>query len=423
MSDLNVIDQFLTSFSRYIDGGFGLLGGHVRALTSLLVGIDVTLAGLFWAMGGEDDIIARLVKKVLFVGAFAFILNSFSALSGIIFQSFASLGLIAGGGTLSAEDLLKPGHLAGTGFSAAWPLLDQASKLMGFAGFFNNFLTIVILLVAWLIVIIAFFVLAVQLFVTILEFKLTSLAGFVLVPFAFWNRTSFLAERVLGTVVTSGVKVMVLAVIVGIGSGYFAQFTTALQGQEPDVGQAMSLVLASLALLGLGIFGPGLSAGLVSGAPQLGAGAAIGTAGLAVGGATLGAGAAVAGGRLLSSGALNAVRAGASLGTSWTPGPNRPGAGPGVSGNHSLVSPVGTGSAARSGGAAPSSAPDSAQQPDPAYGQASADSSAGEPMPDWARRLQAAQRNRQLRQGLIQTLREGDRGGSGAAPDISERED
>jgi hypothetical protein len=125
--------------------------------------------------------------------------------------------------------------------------------------------------------IIAFFILAVQMFVTIIEFKLTSLAGFILVPFALWNRTSFLAERVLGNVISSGIKVMVLAVIVGIGSGFFTEFTTALQGQEPDIGQAMSLMLASLTLFGLGIFGPAIASGLVAGAPQLGAGAALGT--------------------------------------------------------------------------------------------------------------------------------------------------
>jgi hypothetical protein len=42
-------------------------------------------------------------------------------------------------------------------------------------------------------------------------------------------------------------------------------------------------VLAALALLGLGIFGPGIATGLAAGAPQLGAGAAVGTA-LAAGG-------------------------------------------------------------------------------------------------------------------------------------------
>jgi type IV secretion system protein TrbL len=44
---------------------------------------------------------------------------------------------------------------------------------------------------------------------------------------------NFLAERVLGNVVTSGIKVMVLAVIVGIGSTYFGQFASALQGRSP----------------------------------------------------------------------------------------------------------------------------------------------------------------------------------------------
>ncbi|WP_174291878.1 P-type conjugative transfer protein TrbL, partial [Sphingomonas bacterium] len=300
MNDLNVIDQFLAAFIRYIDSGFGLLGGDVHFLTVTLIGIDVTLAGLFWALGGEGDIIGRFIRKILYIGAFAFILNSFSTLADIIFRSFAEAGLTAGGGTLTAADLLRPGRLAGTGFAAAWPLLKQVHQYLGITTFFDNFLTIAILLFAWAIVIIAFFILAVQLFVTILEFKLTSLAGFILVPFALWNRTSFLAERVLGNVVSSGIKVMVLAVIVGIGSNYFTQFTTALDGQQPDIGQAMSLVLASLALFGLGIFGPGIASGLVAGAPQLGAGSVGGTAIGAAGVTMVGAGAArMAGGAAL----------------------------------------------------------------------------------------------------------------------------
>ncbi|HEY1144004.1 MAG TPA: type IV secretion system protein, partial [Sphingomicrobium sp.] len=87
MNDMNVIDRFLAAFIRYIDSGFGLLGGDVAFLTSTLVGIDVTLAGLFWAMGGGDDIIGRFLKKILYVGAFAFILGNFQRLSEIIFRS------------------------------------------------------------------------------------------------------------------------------------------------------------------------------------------------------------------------------------------------------------------------------------------------------------------------------------------------
>ena len=118
----------MAAFIRYIDSGFGLLGGDVGFLTTMLIGIDITLAGLFWAMGGEDDVIGRFLKKILYVGAFALILNSFSTLADIIFRSFAGLGLTAGGGTITAEDLLQPGRLAGTGFEAAWPLLDQVER-------------------------------------------------------------------------------------------------------------------------------------------------------------------------------------------------------------------------------------------------------------------------------------------------------
>lgn len=432
MGDLNVIDRFMEAFVRYIDSGFGLLGGDVGFLTSVLIGIDITLAGLFWAMGGEDDIIGRFLKKILYVGAFALILNSFSTLADIIFRSFAGLGLTAGGGTLSADDLLKPGRLAGTGFEAAWPLLDQASEMVGFTTFFDNFLTIAILLIAWVIVIVAFFILAVQLFITILEFKLTSLAGFVLVPFALWNRTSFLAERVLGNVVSSGIKVMVLAVIVGIGSGFFAEFISALQGEEPDIGQAMSLVLASLALFGLGIFGPSIASGLVAGAPQLGAGAAIGTTVAVAGGAALGGGAALAGARAVGGGALGAIRAGTTMGSAAstayklgqeTSGSNSIGAG--ISGmataakgalSNKLSAATGLGAAAERGANAAWVAGS------PPVASVASSSPSSDSTPAWAQRLRAEQAGRHHRQVAYHAIKDGDRGGASATPDIKERD-
>src|SRR5690606_32777054 len=123
-----------------------------------------------------------------------------------------------------------------------------------------------------------------------------------------------IAERVLGNVVSSGIKVMVLAVIIGIGSTLFSQFTAGFGGQTPTIDDAMAIVLAALSLLGLGIFGPGIASGLVSGGPQLGAGSAVGT-GLAVGGAALAAGGAaglaIKSGAAAMSGGAAAVRGGA----------------------------------------------------------------------------------------------------------------
>jgi type IV secretion system protein TrbL len=291
MGGTGVIDHFLEVFTRYIDSGFGLLSGEVAFLATTLIVIDITLAALFWSWGADEDIMARLVKKTLFVGVFAYIIGNWNALARIVFESFAGLGLKAAGTGFSASDLLRPGRVAQVGLDAGRPILESISGLMGYIAFFENFIQIVVLLFAWAMVLLAFFILAIQLFVTLIEFKLTTLAGFVLIPFGLFGQTAFLAERVLGNVVSSGVKVLVLAVVVGIGSTLFSEFTVGFGGNQPTVEDAMAIVLAALSLLGLGIFGPGIANGLISGGPQLGAGSAVGTA-VAAGGAVMAGGAA-----------------------------------------------------------------------------------------------------------------------------------
>ena len=300
MEDLAIIDRFTETFSRYIDSGFGLVSGDVMFLTSVLVALDITLAGLFWALNGEDNVPAQLIKKVLYVGFFALLLNNFKSLSEVVFQSFAGLGLKASGATLTAADLMRPGFVASTGFTASRPLIEKAGELVGFTSFFTNFVTIVVLMLAWLVVLLAFFVLAVQLFITIIEFKLTTLAGFILVPFALFGQTAFLAERVLGNVITAGIKLMVLTIVIGIGASLFG--TLVRPAAEITLTQAASTILAAIAVFGLAIFVPAIAAGLVSGAPQLGAGAAVATT------AALG-GSAIAGGMLASGGVRLAGRA------------------------------------------------------------------------------------------------------------------
>lgn len=186
--------------------------------------------------------------------------------------------------------------------------------MAGFPEVFVNIAPIVMMFLARFIVILCFFVLAVQLFVTLIEFKLTTLAGFVLVPFALWNKTAFPAEKVLGNVVSSGIKVLLLVVIVGISTGLFAEFPTT--PGEPSIDHALVVMLASLAMLALGIFGPGIATGLVSGGPQLGAGAmagaALGAAGTAVkvGAAATGVGSAVVAGARMAPAAASAIGSG-----------------------------------------------------------------------------------------------------------------
>ena len=417
MGGTGVIDRFLGVFTQYIDSGFGLVQSDVHWLAGVLIAIDMTLAGLFWAMAPDEDVLARLIKKTLYIGLFAFIIGNFNNLAQIIFNSFAGLGLEAGGGTLTQAQLLQPGRLAQVGIDAGKPILDSISSLVGFVAIFRNFVQIVILLIAWLIVVISFFIMAIQLFVSLIEFKLTTLAGFVLVPFGLFGRTAFLAEKVLGNVVSSGVKILVLAVIVGIGSTIFGQFTNGFNN-PPTIVDALTLILASLALLGLSIFGPGIANGLIAGGPQLGAGAAFGTglaaAGIGVAGTALTTrGLGAAGGALASTargaatvagGATAAYRAGGLVGVAEASASSA------ISPLRRAVSSIKESFAAGERAAA--------QRPRPGDGPSRGPSN-GEP-PAWAQRLR---RNQTIGHGITavdHAIRSGDRPIGGGGVDLSE---
>ena len=425
MNDTGVIDQFLTVFTQYIDSGFGLLGGEVGFLSTTLIVIDVTIAALFWAWGTDEDVLQRLIKKTLYIGTFAFIIGNFSNLAGIMLQSFAGLGLQASGSGMAIGDFMRPGVVAATGLDAGQPLLDATADLVGPVGLFTNFVQILILLISWLIVVIAFFVLAIQVFVTIIEFKLVTLAGFVLLPFAFFGRTAFMAERVLGHIISSGIKVLVLAVITGIGTTLFTQFINAGLGVEPDIQQVMAIALAALTLLGLGIFGPSIANGIVSGGPQLGAGAAAGTA--------IAAGATIAGGiagAKLAAGAAGSAIAGTATGSARAAG--------GASGAYAAGAAGKTGRAAAASGLAnvAKSAASSAASPlrraadslkaNYAAGKAgtpanAAATGAADGPPAWATAMKRRQAMTQGANMASHTLKGGDSHGGGSGPDISDK--
>ena len=428
MHGTGVIDHFLDVFTTYIDSGFGLLRPEMAYIATTLIVIDMTLAALFWAWGEGEDIVARLVKKTLFVGVFAYLIGNWSSLSRIVFESFAGLGLKASGTNLALADFLRPGRIAQTGVDAGHPLLDTIAGLTSFSSVFDNLVQIAVLGLSWAVVILAFFVLAIQLFVALIEFKLTTLAGFVLVPFGLWGKTSFMAEKVLGNVISSGIKVLVLAVVVGIGSTLFGEFTAGFGGATPTVDDALAIALAALSLLALSIFGPGIANGIVAGGPQLGAGAAVG-AGLAVGGAAvaglgaarIAAGAAgniARGGAYAAGAATGGYRAGAS-GSSGTASVAGGAMGVGKTALSAAVSPLRSAAASMKGAFAKGGS-------DVGSGFAPAPPGGGDPgvgsngAPAWAKGMRRAQAVSHGVGLAVNALRSGDGSGSGSSVSVGE---
>ncbi|WP_313045344.1 type IV secretion system protein [Brevundimonas sp.] len=324
-------NTLMTVFSDTVTAGFAALQGPVNSVFGLMITLVVALTGIQWALSPQREILAAGFGKVLLVGAFAWLINDWQALSETLYAGFIELGLTAGGGDLAREDFLNPGAVLAQGWTIVKALGDTPAPVANPLDVVGNLTDALILGLAMIGILLAFAVLALQIIVALLEFKIVTLGGFVLLPFGIWNRTAFLAERPLGYVVSAGLKVLALAVVVSGAQSIFDQLQPST---NPDIYEALSILVAAILLAMLAVFIPNLASALVTGGPALGAGSvlagglAVAGAGLAAGAGAVAAGAALGGGRFAGAAkaAAGASASGRSGGAPSSTG--RPPAGP-----------------------------------------------------------------------------------------------
>lgn len=310
---MDLINQTLQQYLDAIDRGFGLIGGNVRWVFNTLVVINLVLAALFWMLS-DEQVIAQLVRKILFIGVFAWIIENWADLTDALASTFMLLGVKAGGGQFTPDVVLNPAAIADRGLGSVSPMMQAIRDLSGPVGFFENFPEILLLALAVLAVLIAFFSIAIQAVMTLLTFKLGTLAAFVLLPFSLISHTAFMAERPLGWVVSASLRLMILTLVVGLGEQTFAQLQ--IEPAALTVRSALGIAVAALTLMILALTASRLASDLATGTPRLGAL----DAGVAVGGTVVAssyvAGQVVGAGRQVARGSrLAAVKAASALGS------------------------------------------------------------------------------------------------------------
>lgn len=329
------LDEFIRRFTTQIDTGFGIISGEVQTVLGTLVVISITLTAILWAIDETQNVLASLVRKVLLVGFFAWLVGSWHTLSLTVVNGFGQLGLRASGGGSVDDFMNAPTTAVDAGMQIVVRLMAYIGELAsqnGGLGALQHIDVIIVAAVAAIGILLAFIVLAIEIAITIIEFHLVTLIAFVMVPFGVLTQTSFLAERAIGYVVSVGLKFMALAVILGIGINIFQQFTLSL---EPTIAEDCGLLLSAIFLMMLALKIPAIAGALISGGPQLNAGGALmGAAGVAAGAAGVAlagraVGGAVAGGWATGGEKVAAARAAAG---GMGPGSSAPTSGGGAGG-------------------------------------------------------------------------------------------
>lgn len=280
---ITTITDILKLYLDAIDSGFGFIEGDVRWLFNALLVLNIATAALFWAFS-DDQVLVPLIRKAIYVGIFAWIIQEWPAITKAFSDTFMLLGLKAGGGRLPSDVLHHPGFMAEHGLITAQPMIQAVNDLSGPVGFFKNFFTILALSIAALVVIFAFFFVAIQMAMALLTFKLGTLVAFVLLPFSLFTHTTFIAERPLGWVITASVRFMLLTVVISLGDAVFARLQ--IDPAQMKFEGALDIALAAILFMVLALTASRLATDLATGTPRLGAW----DAAVALGGAALASG-------------------------------------------------------------------------------------------------------------------------------------
>jgi type IV secretion system protein TrbL len=263
--EFNTLTTTLTRFVGVFQGGYARLAPTIDGILAALAGIDIVLIGFWWALGGGERL-TEVIKKVLFLGFWLWFTHAFQANAGMFVQSLINAGLKAGGQTGNYGLLLDPSRIAGYGLTAT----EQLAKALDDVSI-TDLGDALIFALSYLVIMAAFLIMAIQAFLSVLEYYLITAVAGVLVPWGLLPQTKFLAEKAIGAVVAAGIKLMVLAFIIAVASPVLA--TIHFSGPEIKLNELWSVILTSGAIAFLAWHAPSLAAGLLAGSPSLGASA------------------------------------------------------------------------------------------------------------------------------------------------------
>jgi len=304
-ADTGILTSLLNAFVGVFSAGPGLLAPTAARILFLISAIELTLAGLWWALKGEN-ILVGLLQKTLLIGLFAFFVLNWPTFLNAVLDGFVWVGFQAGGSGPAAGILLikDPSSIVDQAMLITQPISTEISELS-----WTSIGSLVMFGWAYIFTILAFFFLALQVFVTYLEFYIVAALTLVLVPFGVFKHTAFIAERALGTVISFGVKLMVLSFIIAAAGPVLSRITVAA---TPTLTQAYSVLLAAMAIAYLAWHAPAIAGGMISGGPSLTAGSAAGFLAATTLGALGGAAATSVAVRASAAAGMNATRAAAS---------------------------------------------------------------------------------------------------------------
>jgi len=339
----DLLDVYKNATTTWVSTAFG----YANKLFGLLAFIDFTWAMIVLFLEGHEmqGWIAGFLKKFMTISFFYALLINQSTWFPAIINSFVQIGQQAGGvsGYLNPSDILWTGvQISGAILAACLPSAATGATAGGILGVIipgagaaltaASLIPALVALFCALLIFLAYVVITLTFIMATVESYVVMSAGLIFLGFGASRWTVPYTERYISLVVSTGVRLMVLYMIVGLGqtlSNTWVQEASQIPLSTAGLQSLFGLLASVIVFMALAWQVPKLAGSILQGslqmgssdliAPAISAAIAAGTIGAV---ATAGVGAVAGGvGALGAGGAAAGGRAGASgMGGSFMPG-------------------------------------------------------------------------------------------------------
>ena len=267
-----ILDGVVRGYSDASAGWLERVFPFAQRLFAILATLEFAVSGIFWAVGRDslDAVAAALLRKFMLLAFLLTVLWQFPLWLPVVTRGFE-----AAGQTASGTQVVNPSQIFDYGLTIGGHILvavDEAGVLTDPAGVFLGEMTV-------LIIVLAYALIAVQLCITLCEISFVLTGGVLFLGFAGFRVTAPFAEGYLLFAFQSGIKIYLLYLLVGVGTGLSQQwaaidFSLAQGVQPPTLGPQFAVMTGALVLCIL-VWRPGAIASRLAHAGSLRLGEAL----------------------------------------------------------------------------------------------------------------------------------------------------
>jgi type IV secretion system protein TrbL len=289
-ADGSILDNLQTQVQTASKGWEDTVMDAAKSLFWILAGIEMGIAAVWLAIQAPslDTWFAELVRRIIFIGFFAFVLTEGPDFAKAVVDSLFQIG--AGGGSASPADV----------FNAGVKVAAKLSQNAEFGLFSDNALAMASVF-AMIVVVIAFALVAAIFVAVMVEMYVGLLAGMIMLGLGGSSFTKDFAIRYLVYAFSVGMKLMALVMIAKIGSDVLIGLADSASADDQFLA-TLTIAGVSVVVFMIAMYVPQIIQGVVQGASvstgmeairggmQLASFGAV-SAGAAIGGSQLAAGA------------------------------------------------------------------------------------------------------------------------------------